>query len=158
MYYSFVILKPDALKRNLVSLVMHRFKNAGINIEHFTHTLIDENLIFEHYSEVIEKLGESFKLRAKKSFVGECVIPVIIASEDENIIANVRKLIGNTDPSKADKGTIRGDFANDNFEASVKEERCRNNIIHASDSIESYTKEVALWFGKDIAQKYSYNN
>lgn len=153
-YYSFIMLKPDALERQLVLEIIERLKVNDIAMEILDYRLVNRELIFKHYEQVIAEIGEAFKEKAAVYFVGKYVIPMIISSRDENIIANVRKAIGATDPSKAAPGTIRGDLGEDSMERAVLENRCCENLIHASDSYESYLTESELWFGKDISQKY----
>lgn len=153
MYYSFVMLKPDALERQLVAKVIERLKANDITIEIFDYRIVSEELIFKHYSDVIAKFGETFKEMATNTFVGKYVIPMIVSSNDANVISIIRKTIGATDPAKAAPGTIRGDLGNDNMEKATLEARCCANLIHASDSNESYLTEVKLWFSGDI-EKY----
>lgn len=150
MYYSFVMLKPDALKRQLVLTIIERLKENDIAIEIFDYRIVSEELIFKHYGDVIARFGEEFKDMARNTFVGKYVIPMVISSKDENIISTVRKIIGATDPSKAAPGTLRGDFGDDNMEKATLEARCTANLIHASDSRESYLSEAKLWFGRDF--------
>lgn len=154
MHYSFIMLKPDALKRQLVLEIIERLKANDIAIELLDYRYVNQELIFKHYEKVIAELGESFQVKATNTFVGKYVIPMIIGSRDKNIILNVRKMIGATDPSKAALGTIRGDLGNDSMEKAMLEHRSCENLIHASDSYESYLIESELWFGKDISQKY----
>jgi nucleoside-diphosphate kinase len=64
----------------------------------------------------------------------------------DDAVALIRQIVGKTDPSKADKGTIRGDFGEDSFEAADKEGRSVYNLIHASGNDEEAALEVNLWF------------
>lgn len=154
MYYSFIILKPDALERHLTLEILKRLQANNITIEVFDYRLIDEDIILKHYAQIIGQLGEAFKNRVISAFVGKYVIPVIVSSDDENIIQVIRKTVGATDPSKADAGTIRGDLSSDSMEKSALEGRCCNNLIHASDSYDTYLFESRLWLGEDVAQRY----
>lgn len=149
MHYSFVMLKPDALERQLVLTIIERLKAKDITIEILDYRIVSEDLIFKHYSHVIAEVGDVFKEMAINSFVGKYVIPMIISSNDENIISIVRETIGATDPSRAAIGTIRGDLGNDSKEQANSEGRCCANLIHASDSYESYLSEVKLWFDRE---------
>lgn len=153
MYYSFIMLKPDALERQLALKIIERLKANNIAIEIFDYRIVSEDLIFKHYSDAIAEFGEVFKEMATNTFVGKYVIPMIISSSDENVISIVRKAIGATDPSKAAHGTIRGDLGSDNMEKATLEVRCCANLIHASDSYESYLSEAKLWFGGNL-EKY----
>ena len=154
MYYSFIMLKPDALERQLVLEILEWLKETGVAIETLDYRLVSKEQIFKHYEHVIAELGQSFKEKAVNSFVGKYVIPMIVSSGDVNIIANIRKEIGATDPSKAAAGTIRGDLGIDSMAKATLENRCCDNLIHASDSYEAYLAESELWFGKDISKKY----
>lgn len=154
MAYSFIIVKPDALKRQLVCSIMERLIDQKITIELVDYKLVTEELITQHYEEIIQAEGEAFIQRIKRSFIGNHVITIIISSKEENIISKIRKLIGATDPSKAEKGTIRGDFGIDTIEKAISEGRCCENLIHASDSHSSYLLESSLWFGERIAKRF----
>lgn len=154
MYYSFIFLKPEALERHLVACVLERLLSLGVRIEIFDYVNVTENLIDQHYWESIEKYGEIFREKAHRSFAGKFIIPVIVSSENSQVIFEIRTLVGATDPSVAAPGTIRADLGSDTIEKAMSEGRCCENIIHASDSRESYLFESQLWFGKETASKY----
>jgi len=153
--YCLIIMKPDALERGLVEDILQRFKNKGFSIEIFGYKQVDQNLIFRHYSHVVEKLGKPFKKMAVKSFVGKGMIPIILSQEGEEAINNARALIGPTDPAIALSRTIRGDYGLDSMEKANSENRCVNNLIHGSDSQESFLEELTLWFNPETNEKYS---
>lgn len=153
--YCLIIMKPDALDRGLVEDILQRFKNKGFSIEILGYKEVDENLIFKHYYRVIEKMGKPFKKMAVKSFVGKGMIPIILSQDGEEAIANARALIGPTDPSIALSRTIRGDYGLDSMEMANLEKRCCDNLIHGSDSHESYLEELALWFNPETYENYS---
>ena len=79
---------------------------------------------------------------------------MIVRSKHDSIISDIRQIVGATDPSKAEKGTIRGDLGDDSFERCANENRSCYNLIHASDSLETAKKETTVWFGKEVAQQY----
>ena len=153
--YCLIIMKPDALERGLVEDILQRFKNSDFSIEIFGYKQVDESLILRHYHQVIEKLGNSFKSMAVNSFVGKGMIPIILSQEGEEAIANARALIGPTDPSIALARTIRGDYGLDSMEKANQQNRFVNNLIHGSDSLESFLEELALWFNPETYEKYS---
>lgn len=153
-YYTFIMLKPDAIRRHLVSNIMYLFKKAGYAIELFDYQIATSEKIHQHYSEKIELEGDSFKEKSTNTFAGNPVIPIIISDSKSDIIQNVRKFIGSTDPSRADKTTIRGRWALDSMEISEKENRCCENLIHASDSRASFIKEIKIWFDNEIIIDY----
>ena len=128
---SFVMLKPDAVKRRLTGEVLGRFEKRGLKIMATKMMLIDTNLAQKHYGEHSEK--PFFKDLVEYITSGP-VLPTVI--EGEECIALIRKMVGATNPQKADLGTIRGDYAIDTG----------RNIIHASDSSDSAAREISLFF------------
>lgn len=147
--YAFIIMKPDALDRELVETITHRFKIDGFEIERIGYRNVDEKLILEHYAEVIERFGESFKEALIRTYVGKGMLPILLSQKGHEAISNSRTLTGSTDPSSALTGTIRGDYGVDTMEAANNENRCCNNLLHCSDSLLSLTKETKLWFGEE---------
>jgi len=154
MYYSFILLKPETLERQLVSSVLERLLTIGVKIEMFSYVYVTEDLIDRHYGENIAKYGEVFREKTHRSFAGKYVIPIIVSSPGNQIIREIRTLVGATDPSKAEAGTIRAEFGIDSIEKAMSEGRCCENLIHASDSTDAYFYEAALWFGEKTASKY----
>lgn len=151
--YAFIILKPDALERELVIPIIQQFQETGFTIEHLGYRNVTESLITKHYQEVIKRYGQGFKEAVLNSYVGKGMIPVLLSQKSEAAILNSRALTGATDPSKAQKGTIRGDYGNDTLEAANLENRSCNNLLHCSDSEESLLEEVKLWFGQKFDLK-----
>ncbi|MGM0413996.1 MAG: nucleoside-diphosphate kinase [Bacillota bacterium] len=133
MEKSLVILKPEAVRRNLVGRLVDRLERAGLIVEELKMDQFD--------SKVIAKLYEEHK---DKSFFDDIVshmsenkiVAMVIKSEGDTI-RKVRNLIGSTDPIEAEPGTIRGDYAY-TMEP--------DNLIHASDSQEAAKKELKLFF------------
>jgi nucleoside-diphosphate kinase len=128
---SFVMLKPDAVKRRLTGEVLGRFEKRGLKIMAAKMMLIDTNLAQKHYGEHSEK--PFFKDLVEYITSGPVLATVI---EGEECIALIRKMVGATNPQEADLGTIRGDYAIDTG----------RNIIHASDSPDSAAREISLFF------------
>lgn len=155
MNYTFIFLKPDALERQLVGKITKRFTDAGLHLAYIDYKVITEDLIFEHYAHKIVELGDVFKTMTKNSFVGKAVIPIIIESESPDLVKQVRAITGATFPENADKGTIRGDFGIDLLSKATEEVRCCDNLIHASDSLESFEKECRLWFSDEVFELFS---
>ncbi|MBU4439822.1 MAG: nucleoside-diphosphate kinase [Firmicutes bacterium] len=148
--YALIIMKPDALKAELVETIIQRFIQNNYKIEMVGYKEVTTDLILTHYAEVTEKLGDWFKDIVIKDFVGYGMIPVIISQKGENAIANARELTGATDPSVAAPGTIRGDLSKDSMEAANRENRSCYNLLHCSDSTESFQRELKLWFNPEI--------
>ncbi|MGB3976541.1 MAG: nucleoside-diphosphate kinase [bacterium] len=74
------------------------------------------------------------------------VIAMIITGD--MAVSKVRKLVGYTIPAQAEPGTIRGDFSSDSAVQAAREKRSIENLVHASDSVQTAEKEIDLWFGK----------
>lgn len=128
---SFLMLKPDAVKRKLAGKIISRLEEKGLKIVAAKMLIIDDDLAKEHYGEHSEK--PFFKDLVDYITSGPVLAMVIEGSE---CITLIRKIVGATNPKEADLGTIRGDYAIDTG----------RNIIHASDSPTSAQREIALFF------------
>ncbi len=128
---SFVMLKPDAVKRRLAGEVLSRFEKRGLKIVAAKMMVINPELAKKHYAEHSEK--PFFKDLVSYITSGPVLAMVI---EGGDCISLIRKMVGATNPSEADMGTIRGDYA-------IETGR---NMIHASDSTESAAREISLFF------------
>ena len=137
---SFVMLKPDAVKRRLAGEVIGRFENRGLKLLAAKLMVISPELAKEHYGEHSEK--PFFKDLVDYITSGPVIATVI---EGEECISLIRKMVGATNPQEADLGTIRGDYAIDTG----------RNIIHASDSETSAAREIALFFEDSEIYDYS---
>ena len=133
MERTFVMLKPDAIKKDVAGEVISRLEKAGLEIVGMKMIKLDEKICREHYAHHVDK--PFFK--GLVEFM--CSTPVIcMVLEGENAVEVVRILAGPTDSKKAPKGTIRGDFGTD----------VQANIIHASDSQETAEGEIKRFFKK----------
>ncbi len=128
---TFTMVKPDAFANGHAGAIMDIILKAGFRLVALKMTQLS-----------VEKAGEFYAIHSARPFYGELVEfmsrgPIIAAIlEKENAVADFRKLIGATDPAKADKGTIRQLFA-----ASLGE-----NAIHGSDSDENALVESNFFF------------
>lgn len=144
---TFIMLKPDAIEKNLEGDILAFFKDYGIEVVRWDTVVVDEPLIINHYQEVIDKLNmPDFPNRIRTYFVGKTVRIFEMESKENNVVAKVRELIGATDPSKAGSDTIRGKYSDDSMDLAKEQLRLVHNLIHASDSDESAQKEIELWF------------
>lgn len=142
---TFVLLKPDAIERKLVREIISYFADCNIFPKMFDLQTATAEKITAHYAEHIERFGIEFEQKTKVMFVGKTVIPVLLSGTD-NIIQDVRKIVGATEPLKAEQGTIRGDLgAGDSFEKANSENRLVANLIHASDSESAVMRETEIW-------------
>ena len=138
---TLVLLKPDALCRNLVGTIISRFEHAGFDIADTTSTVPDESLLATHYEHLTE---ESYYPGLVEYMRSGLVIVLVL--EGPNAVEEVRDLIGDTEPESADPGTIRGDLADDSYERADSEGRALYNLVHASEHPNAAEKEIDLWF------------
>jgi len=125
----FVMIKPDGVRRGLIGTIIGRFESRGFGVIDLKMITPSARLITEHYE--IHKGKTFFDNLIKFSTSG----PVVAMRLHGNIDV-ARKEVGATIPWSAKKGTIRGDFANS----------LPDNLVHCSDTEESATKEIELWF------------
>ncbi len=128
---TLIIVKPDAVKRNLVEEILTRFEKKGFTISKQKMLNFTTEMAKQFYSAHISK--PFFDELVSFITSGKVVAAII---ECDNAISLTREIIGKTNPKEADAGTIRGDFG-----ISITE-----NSIHASDSSESFDKEVNVVF------------
>ena len=125
------IIKPDAVKKNVIGQIYSRFEGAGLKVIAARMTWLSE-----------QEAGQFYAVHKERPFFKDLVSfmtsgPVMIqALEGENAIAKNRELMGATDPKKAEKGTIRADFA----------ESIDANAVHGSDAPETAAVEIAFFF------------
>lgn len=125
------IIKPDAVAKNVVGQILSRFEGAGLKIVACRMAHLSRNEAEAFYA--VHKARPFFKDLVEFMISGPVVISVL---EGEGAILKNRDLMGATDPKKAEKGTIRGDFA-DSIDA---------NAVHGSDAPETAAAEVAFFF------------
>lgn len=138
---TLIIIKPDGMRANLANEIIRRYEKAGLRIIAQKIMSADKDLLRQHYSAHVEKPF----YHGLERFMMETPLAVFIL-EGENAIAKAREVTGATDPSKATKGTVRGDLSDDSQEKADKEKRAINNLVHASGNKEEAAKEIKLWF------------
>lgn len=152
--YTFVMLKPDAIKRNLVTNIISFLKNKGFTIELFDVKLATDDTVYLHYKDKIIEEGEIYKTKAYAYFHNSYVVPMVISHNADDIVQYTRQLVGFKDPQFAEKDSIRGKWGIDSMQCSEKEIRCCENLIHASDSIKAFKRECLIWFRRTEVEKF----
>jgi nucleoside-diphosphate kinase len=128
---TFTMIKPDAVANGHIGAILDQIIKGGFKISAMKYTGLSE-----------ERAGQFYEVHKERPFYGELVTfmssgPIVAAIlEKENAVDDFRKLIGATDPSKAEKGTIRNLFA----------ESIGANAIHGSDSAENAEIEGSFFF------------
>ena len=132
MEKTLIIVKPDAVEKNLIGSILNFFETKNFEIVQLEMMALSDEMLNEHYSHLTDK-----------PFFPEIVefmqsSPVVVATlQAENAVEKVRDLVGVTDPSEADEGTLRKIHGTD----------VMRNVIHASDSVENAIAEVERFFG-----------
>jgi len=136
---TLILVKPDGVRRNLIGEVIRRVETKGYNIVALKMVQADRSILSVHYA---EHEGKPFYEPLVEFMMSGPVVAII--AEGNRVIEGFRKLAGATDPTVAEPGTIRGDLARDQGTKVVQ------NIVHGSDSPESATREIAIWFSADV--------
>jgi len=130
---TFAMIKPDAVKKNLVGQIITKFTEAGFKIKAMKMTRLTK-----------ESAQGFYEVHKERPFYNDLVEfmssgPVVaLALEKENAVADYRKLIGATDPAEAEEGTVRKLYADSKSE----------NAVHGSDSDENAAIEIAHFFSR----------
>lgn len=128
---TYIMVKPDGVRRGLVGEVISRFERRGFNLERMKMLTPTAEIATEHYAEHVDK-----------PFFGDLLEFItsgpVVAMEwsGESVILSARSSMGATNPADATPGSIRGDLASELTE----------NIVHGSDSPESAARELSIWF------------
>ncbi|EKD47516.1 MAG: hypothetical protein ACD_66C00024G0001 [uncultured bacterium] len=128
---TLVLIKPDAVQRELVGKVVERFERKGLKIVAMKLAHLDEVTLSEHYGHLKEKpfFGDLLKFMMQTPVVA-------MIWEGIGVIDEVRKIVGSTNPREADAGTIRADMSMN----------VPSNMVHASDSVEAAQVEIKRFF------------
>lgn len=130
---TLAIIKPDAVKKNVIGEIISMITKAGFRILGMKYTRINK-----------EQAGSFYEVHKERPFYNDLVDymssgPIVpIALEKENAIEDYRKLIGSTDPAQAENGTVRKLYG----------ESKSFNAVHGSDSVENGLIEIGFFFSK----------
>lgn len=132
MQETFVMLKPDAVRRGLIGSLIGRLEDKGLTIKELQLREVERTLAERHYAVHRERPFYTELV----DFITEGPV-VVMRVAGREAVEVVRRLMGATDPKESAPGTIRGDFALDIL----------NNLIHGSDAPETAEQEIKLFFG-----------
>lgn len=174
---TIVVFKPDSVERGLVGEILLRFERAGLRIVGSKTVKVTEEFVAQHYPDredflrgmglkTLEnyqqygldptkelgtddpvKIGRQIR-RWNMEFLAKGPV-IAFVLEGNHAVDNVRRLVGNTIPSFADPGTIRGDFSNDSSILANREKRAICNLVHASGVVKEAEEEIKLWFKEE---------
>ena len=131
MERSLVLIKPDGMQRGLAGTIINRLEKQGLKLVALKMLHLDKALAQKHYA-----------VHSDKPFFENLInyissSPIVAAVfEGEGAVGIIRKTMGDTDPTRAAAGTIRGDLGLDT----------KHNTVHGSDSVETAEKEIELFF------------
>ncbi len=143
MERTLVLVKPDGVQRGLIGEVISRLERRGLKLVALKMMQVDESLAHRHYGEHVSRPF----FPGLVDFITSAPV-VAMAWEANNAVEIVRNTMGPTNPSAATPGTIRGDFGVD----------IGRNLIHGSDSTESASRELALFFSEGEILSYPRSN
>jgi nucleoside-diphosphate kinase len=131
MERTLILVKPDAFARNLTGEIIARFERKGLRLSGLKHMTMSRELAEQHYA---EHAGKGFYDELVDFITSGPLVAMVL--EGEQAVVAARQVIGATNPLEATTGSIRGDYAIE----------VGQNMVHGSDSPESATREVGLFF------------
>lgn len=134
MEKTFLMVKPDGVQRQVIGDIVSRFERKGLQLVGAKFMMIPLDLAEQHYG---EHKGKPFYNKLVSFITSGPVFAMVW--QGENVVELSRKMMGKTDPKNAEPGTIRGDYCM----------YVSKNIIHGSDSPESATREISLFFNEN---------
>lgn len=174
---SLVLLKPDTVQRSLVGEVIKRFENTGLKISAMKMIVPTEAQLLTHYNKddawyqrkgegIVEELkAQGTEITKEPIEYGKDIIRTIVRymtaapvvamiMEGNKAVSVVTKIVGTTEPSTSDVGTIRGDYTLDSYSHATFENRAVRNLVHQSESPEEAEREIQIWFNESEIMNY----
>lgn len=175
---SLVLLKPDTVQRSLVGEVIKRFEQTGLKISAMKMVVATEAQLLEHYNktdEWYERKGKGIvedlkshgtEITKEPIEYGKDIIRTVVhymsaapivamILEGNQATGVVTKVVGTTEPSTSDVGTIRGDYTVDSYSHATFENRAVRNLVHQSESPEEAEREIKIWFATEEIMHYT---
>ncbi|OHA57614.1 MAG: nucleoside-diphosphate kinase [Candidatus Vogelbacteria bacterium GWA1_51_14] len=180
---TFLMIKPDGVRKGLVGEVIKRIEQRDLKIVALEMFQATHDEIDQHYPKDdawINRLGEKtlktyhkYSLNPKEemgtddpaeigAMVREWLVDYMVSAplvrmviQGIHAVDMVRKIVGETIPSQADMGTIRGDYSADSPALANKEKRAVMNLVHASETPAEAAHEIEHWFGGQTIHQYS---
>ncbi len=139
---TLLIMKPDAIKKRITGIVLHRIEQQGFELVASKITKVSKKLAEEHYRDIKKHPAYEDTVRfIMGEFHGENKVYAFVF-QGKNVINKVREILGATNPHFTDPWTIRGAFGQ------IKKDHLEN-VAHASSSKKEAEREIKLWFKKE---------
>ncbi len=174
---TLVIIKPDGVQRALIGEILSRFERTGLKFVAMKFLLPVADQCWTHYNKdeawfmlkgnriVEDRTNQGLPIEKEPLEYGKDIIqsnvdfftsgPVLaFIIEGNQSVAIVKKIVGGTEPTTSDVGTIRGDLTVDSYALSSIDNRAVRNLVHCSDSPEEADREIPIWFGENEILNY----
>ncbi len=174
---TFVLIKPDAIQRGLVGEIIKRIERTGLKLVAMKTLVPEEKVCWDHYNKddvwfldkgtkTVENLkAKGIEINKEPIEYGRDIIKgcvhlltsgpcVAMVWEGNQSIAIVKKLVGGTEPTTSDVGTIRGDLTLDSYSLANVDNRAVRNLVHCTDNLADGEREINLWFKADDLINY----
>ncbi|TSC52513.1 MAG: nucleoside-diphosphate kinase [Parcubacteria group bacterium LiPW_41] len=178
---TFVILKPDAVHRNLLGEIISRFERTGLKVVAVKFIIPTREQCLTHYNKDdawFVKVGN----RTMQEMVAKGVTPnkeaieygkeilegnvkfltaspvLAMVFQGNRAVDIIKKLVGGTEPLTSDVGTIRSDYTIDSYALAGADGRCVRNLVHCSDVVEEAEREIKVWFKEEEIVQYTHLN
>lgn len=142
MERTYVMVKPDGVQRNLTGEIIARYEKKGYKLVAMKLIRLTREMAEKHYA---EHIGKGFFEGLVQYITSGPVVAMVLEGKD--VVAGVRAMNGATNPANAAPGTIRGDLAIE----------VGRNVVHASDSVASAEREIAIYFSPEEIIGYEKN-
>lgn len=175
---TFVILKPDTVQRSLIGEVIRRFEHAGLKCSAMKMFVPQEEQLIQHYNKsdewflkkgtnvINDLMAQGLPIEKEPMEYGRDIIRTIVKYmtaapvvamvwEGNQAVAVVTKIVGTTEPSTSDVGTLRGDYTIDSYGHASFENRAVRNLVHCSDAVSEAEREIQIWFKENEIMKYT---
>jgi nucleoside-diphosphate kinase len=174
---TLVLLKPDAVQRNLIGDIIGRFERVGLKIVALKFVIPTKEQAYTHYVKneaeitalgqrsidgkrkggaVVDddptELGTKIIDRLVRFLTSGPVVAMVL--QGHQAIAITRKIVGSTEPLQSAMGTIRGDYTVDSYLIADTDDRAVRNLVHASSNAQEAEYETNVWFKPEEVVEY----
>lgn len=174
---TYLMVKPDGVQRGLVGEIVTRIERAGLKIVAMKMIQAPEDKLITHYGkpdEWYESKGQGIVENRTKAGLpiektayeyGKGIVDALVhfmtsgpvvamVIEGNQAVGVVKKLVGGTEPTTSDVGTIRGDLTLDSYQMANIDSRAVRNLVHCSDQVDEAQREIEIWMSSDDVHNY----